>query len=92
MNRTIEQQVIETIRVLPEEKQREVLKYAKQISESEEASTENSTNEEKPKKRKFVGVIEELRKTLPADAWEGSPTDGSLNHDHYLYGAPKRKR
>ncbi len=32
MNQTIEQQVIETIRILPEEKQKEVLKYAREIS------------------------------------------------------------
>lgn len=93
MDQTIEQQVIETIRILPEDKQREVLEYAKQISEGENAAnTESSENEEKPKKRKFIEVIEELRKSLPADVWEGYPTDGSLNHDHYLYGASKRKQ
>ncbi|MCY7376104.1 MAG: hypothetical protein LH472_09050 [Pyrinomonadaceae bacterium] len=92
MNQTIEQQVIETIRVLPEEKQREVLAYAKQISEGADAEkSKNAANEETTKKRKFIEVIEELRKSLPADVWEGYPTDGSLNHDHYLYGSPKKK-
>ncbi len=46
MNPTIEQQVIEAIRVLPEEKQRKVLDYAKQIIETE--------TDEKPEKRKFL--------------------------------------
>lgn len=32
MNQTIEQQVIETIRILPEEKQKEVLRYAREMS------------------------------------------------------------
>ena len=88
MNQTIEQQVIETIRVLPEEKQKEILAYAKQISENA-AQSEDST---KPKKRKLLEKIEAIMKELPPDAFEGYPTDGSLNHDHYLYGAPKREQ
>lgn len=86
MNQTIEQQVIETIRVLPEEKQRKVLEYAKQIGETETEKIE------KPKKRKFLQEIEEIMSQLPKEAFEGYPTDGSLNHDHYLYGAPKREQ
>ncbi len=93
MNQTIEQQVMEMIRVLPEEKQREVLAYAKQISENGAAeNTSNAESPEKPPRRKAIEIIEELRKNLPKDVWEGYPTDGSLNHDHYLYGAPKRKQ
>src|ERR1700752_41365 len=26
-----------------------------------------------------------------ADTWENVPTDGSINPDHYLYGAPKQQ-
>ena len=86
MNQTIEQQVIEAIRVLPEIKQMQVLSYVKQISQTE-------TNKEKrPKKRKLLEKLEALMKELPPDAFEGYPTDGSLNHDHYLYGSPKREK
>ncbi len=93
MNETIEQQVIETIRVLPEEKQREVLEYAKQISENGAAeNTSNAESPEKPPKRKFLQEIEKIMGELPREAFEGYPTDGSLNHDHYLYGAPKREQ
>lgn len=88
METTIEQQVIETIRVLPEEKQKEVLEYAKKIVEIEDTENKNG----KPKPRKLFQKLEELRAKLPPDAWKNSPTDGSLNHDHYLYGSPKRKQ
>ena len=27
---------------------------------------------------------------LPADVFEHLPTDGASEHDHYLYGSPKR--
>ncbi len=89
MEETIQQQIINKIRILPEEKQKEILEYAKKISEDED--NKENKNEEKPKPRKFMQKIEELRKKLPPDAWKDSPTDGSLNHDHYLYGSPKRK-
>lgn len=88
MEQTIQQQIINKIRILPEEKQKEVLEYAEKLSENE--TIEEAENDEKPKKRKFVQKIEELMSQLPKDAFEGYPTDGSLNHDHYLYGVPKR--
>jgi hypothetical protein len=86
MNPTIEQQVIEAIRILPETKQIQVLSYVKQISQTE-------THEpQRPPKRKLFAKLEELRAKLPKDAFEGYPTDGSLNHDHYLYGSAKREQ
>jgi len=85
MNPTIEQQVIEAIRVLPETKLLQVLSYVKQISQIE------VDEEKRPKKRKLLEKLEALMKELPPDAFEGYPTDGSLNHDHYLYGSPKRE-
>lgn len=90
MSQTIEQQVIETIRALPEDKQREVLEYAKQISKNDKAAQPEIKG--KPKKRKLLERIEAIMKELPPEAFEGYPTDGSLNHDHYLYGAPKREQ
>jgi len=86
MSQTIEQQVIEAIRVLPETKQMQVLSYVKQISQNEVDETE------RPKKRKLLEKLEALMKELPPDAFEGYPTDGSLNHDHYLYGSAKREQ
>ena len=28
--------------------------------------------------------------SLPAEAFDGLPEDGASEHDHYLYGSPKR--
>ena len=86
MNQTIEQQVIEAIRVLPETKQMQVLSYIEQISQIE------NDKAKRPKKRKLFEKLESLMKELPPDAFDGYPTDGSLNHDHYLYGSPKREQ
>ena len=80
MNSSIEQQIIEKIRILPTEKQAEILEYVEKFSE-----------DVKPKKKKLMLKLEELRAKLPKDVFEGYPTDGSLNHDHYLYGSPKKE-
>jgi len=35
-------------------------------------------------------VIAEISSEIPDEEWEKLPSDGSVNHDHYLYGAPKK--
>ncbi len=34
--------------------------------------------------------IAEITASVPPEEWEKLPTDLAANHDHYLYGAPKR--
>jgi len=36
-------------------------------------------------------IIEEISREAPPGTWDDVPTDGSVNHDHYLYGAPKQE-
>ncbi len=45
-----------------------------------------------PKKdsRPIWEVIAEISSEIPDEEWAKLPTDGSVNHDHYLYGAPKK--
>jgi hypothetical protein len=35
-------------------------------------------------------MVEELLKEIPVDDLERMPTDGAEQHDHYIYGTPKR--
>jgi Arc/MetJ-type ribon-helix-helix transcriptional regulator len=35
-------------------------------------------------------VIEEENRTLPPEVWDDLPADLSEQHDHYIYGGPKR--
>ena len=32
----------------------------------------------------------ELRESIPAEEWAKLPVDGASQHDHYIYGTPKR--
>lgn len=36
-------------------------------------------------------IFEQLSQQVPAEEWSKLPSDGAEQHDHYLYGAPKRK-
>ncbi|MCG3197867.1 MAG: hypothetical protein GHCLOJNM_02361 [bacterium] len=35
-------------------------------------------------------IFEELSKEAPDEEWDQLPSDLSENHDHYLYGSPRR--
>lgn len=35
-------------------------------------------------------MVEELLREIPAEDLARMPTDGSEQHDHYIYGTPKR--
>jgi hypothetical protein len=37
-------------------------------------------------------IAEELSSQIPYEEWAELPKDGAENHDHYLYGAPKKPR
>jgi hypothetical protein len=35
-------------------------------------------------------VIEEENRSIPPEVWDALPADLSEQHDHYIYGTPKR--
>ena len=35
-------------------------------------------------------VALDLFKDIPEEEWENLPSDGALEHDHYIYGTPKK--
>jgi Arc/MetJ-type ribon-helix-helix transcriptional regulator len=35
-------------------------------------------------------VFQEISASVPDEVWESLPTDLSEQHDHYIYGTPKR--
>jgi hypothetical protein len=37
-----------------------------------------------------LDIFRDARKNIPQDAWETLPTDLATQHDHYIYGTPKR--
>lgn len=43
-----------------------------------------------PTARPIGEIIDEISKDVPDEEWAKLPSDLSENHDHYLYGVPKR--
>ncbi len=74
----LETAIQERVHTLPVEQQEEVLKFV-----------ENLPNK-KTSLQRLGQLIDECFKDVPPEAYEQLPTDGAENHDHYLYGAPKK--
>lgn len=76
---TITETVIEKLHQLPLEQQQEVLDFVEFLVHK---SMPQQTIWEK---------IEARIAQVPPELWEELPTDGAKQHDHYLYGTPKRQ-
>jgi predicted DNA-binding antitoxin AbrB/MazE fold protein len=55
---------------------------------SEPNADTQATEEDLKKADEFNAILDRIAAMTPP----GAPTDGSYNHDHYLYGAPRRDR
>jgi hypothetical protein len=66
------------------EQQQQVLEFAEWLAQRHKTSLN-----EQPKK--FIWEkISEITAQVPDEVWERIPTDGAVQHDHYLYGTPKK--
>ena len=83
MSTEVAQTIFEKVNALPQSKQAEVLEFVERLAAQEKTST---PLQERP----IWEVIAEISSQVPEDAWDNVPSDGSLNVDHYLYGAPKK--
>ena len=62
-----------------------VQQYVQQVLEQDLES------EAKPR-RHISEVIEEIMSDVPMEVFERLPKDGASEHDHYLYGSPKKNQ
>ena len=79
MSSSIEEAIVERLRALDAEEQKRVLHFVEGIKrqKSQPAKT-------------LWDAIQDIVKDVPDEVWERLPTDGSEQHDHYLYGSPKK--
>jgi hypothetical protein len=87
MAANLENELIDKVRALPPYKQQEALRLLDTLA----SGTSSEPDETGLDRRPIWEIVEELNAALPADTWENVPTDGSINLDHYLYGAPKQQ-
>jgi hypothetical protein len=87
MAASLEDQLIDKVRALPPNKQQEALRLLDTLA----SGTSSDPNGTSADRRPIWEIVEEVNAGSPADTWENVPTDGSINLDHYLYGAPKQQ-
>ena len=80
MQTEIAQTIFEKVKVLSLAEQKKVLKLV------EEKLAANQKADSRP----IWEVITEISSEIPDEEWEKLPADGSVNHDHYLYGTLKK--
>lgn len=85
MSTEIERSVIEKFRMLRPEQQRRVAEFLDSLAEAAPPAQEEPA-------RHIWEDLAELSARLPEEAWRHVPVDGAEQHDHYLYGSPKRQR
>ena len=86
MAANLEDQLIDRVRALPQDKQQEALRLLDALA-CASGSEPNGTGLDR---RPVWELAEEINAALPPDTWDNVPSDGSINLDHYLYGAPKQ--
>ena len=84
MSANLEKAILEKLQALPDEKQQEVLALV------DEMLKENHETRPRENVRPIWEIITELSAQVPMEEWEKLPSDGAEQHDHYLYGSPKR--
>src|SRR5882724_11772922 len=87
MAANLEDQLIDKVRALPPNKQQEALRLLDTLAGGATSEPNGTAGDRRP----IWEVVEEVNAGLPADTWDDVPTDGSINLDHYLYGAPKQQ-
>jgi putative addiction module CopG family antidote len=70
--------VEESLRLLPEREREQGPK------------TEPSAGGDQPRRKPIWEVLQEITTSIPEEEWAKLPADGAEQHDHYIYGTPKR--
>jgi predicted DNA-binding antitoxin AbrB/MazE fold protein len=84
---TYENGVLKPAQPLPLSEHAQVRVTVEPQIEAAEPLAEQAPNNEVPLWEQILA----LTRDLPPEAFEGLPTDGASQHDHYIYGSPKRK-
>ncbi len=63
-----------------------VREYAQRSRQEPSADESGPTEAGKP----IWEIIDEENRSIPPEVWDDLPTDLAAQHDHYLYGTPKR--
>jgi hypothetical protein len=87
---TIREQLSKELEQVPDAMVEEVLDFCLRLKQSQQAQGSNQLDPtSKSGILDLLERIKEIQSEVPTAEWDKLPHDGSINHDHYLYGAPK---
>lgn len=84
MSAQMETIIKEKVHLLSEDKQHQVLAVVESLLREDQAPSAQTTVQP------IWEEIAELMSDVESKVLELIPSDGAMNHDHYLYGAPKK--
>ncbi|MCH8960297.1 MAG: hypothetical protein IH820_03015 [Bacteroidetes bacterium] len=80
------QKAINQVQALPEDEQDRVARLMLDATETVHKANGEGAVEQRP----IWEVIPEMMKDVPEEELDKLPSDGAAEHDHYIYGTPKR--
>ncbi|WP_416674109.1 DUF2281 domain-containing protein [Egbenema bharatensis] len=76
------EQILAKLQHFSPERQQQVLDFVEFLDQK---------TQPQPAEKTIWEEVDELMAEVPDEEWKKLPTDGSYQHDHYLYGTPKRE-
>ena len=80
------QKAIDQVQALPDDEQDRVARLMLDAAEIVHKANTDGAAEQRP----IWEVIPEMMKDVPEEELDRLPSDGAAEHDHYIYGTPKR--
>jgi len=68
-----------------------IARRVKLLSSEQQAEVVKLLDELSPPPRSLWEMVKDWVDKIPEEELEKLPVDGSHNHDHYLYGSPKKR-
>jgi len=87
---TVREQLSKELEQAPESLVEEILNFCLFLKQRQQAKANNQAIA--PKTNGILDLLERVKAIqaqVPNEEWDKIPHDGSINHDHYLYGSPK---
>lgn len=82
MQTTVAETIFDIVKILPEEQQKAVLRIAEHLRKEQNRDTSLES---------LISGVRHRGEVIPDEVWAEIPSDGSINHDTYLYGSEKQK-
>ena len=80
------QKAIDQVKALPDDEQDRLARLLLDAAET----AHKANGEGAVEQRRIWEVIPEMMKDVPEEELDKLPTDGAAEHDHYIYGTPKK--